>query len=218
MPGEISLAHRGILFLDEFPEFPRHVLEALRQPLEDGIVTISRAAGTVTFPAKFLLIAAANPCPCGNYGSQTKRCTCLPGMILRYKKRISGPLIDRIDLHVHVPAVQVEKLTSNQSTAEASKVIQERVQNARKLQIKRLTKYELVCNAEMSTKLVKTLCFLSDEVMQFMRAAVARFGLSARSYYRVLKISRTIADLSGEKEITLLHVAEALQYRPKEEN
>src|SRR3989344_3228893 len=218
MPGEISLAHRGILFLDEFPEFPRHVLEALRQPLEDGIVTISRAAGTVTFPAKFLLIAAANPCPCGNYGSQTKRCTCLPGMILRYKKRISGPLIDRIDLHVHVPAVQVEKITSNQSTAEASKVIQERVQSARKLQIKRLTKYELVCNAEMSTKLVKTLCFLSDEVMQFMRAAVARFGLSARSYYRVLKISRTIADLSGEKEITLLHVAEALQYRPKEEN
>ena len=218
MPGEISLAHRGILFLDEFPEFPRHVLEALRQPLEDGIVTISRAAGTVTFPAKFLLIAAANPCPCGNYGSQTKRCTCLPGMILRYKKRISGPLIDRIDLHVHVPAVQVEKLTSSNIVSEASKSIQKRVQDARKLQIKRLTKYELVCNAEMSTKLVKTLCFLSDEVMQFMRAAVARFGLSARSYYRVLKISRTIADLSGEKEITLPHVAEALQYRPKEES
>lgn len=218
MPGEISLAHRGILFLDEFPEFPRHVLEALRQPLEDGIVTISRAAGTVAFPAKFLLIAAANPCPCGNYGSETKRCTCLPGMILRYKKRISGPLIDRIDLHVHVPAVQVEKLTSSTIVSEASKSIQKRVQEARKLQIKRLTKYALVCNAEMSTKLVKELCQLSSEVMQFMRQAVARFGLSARSYYRVLKISRTIADLSGEKEIILPHIAEALQYRPKEEN
>ncbi len=218
MPGEISLAHRGILFLDEFPEFPRHVLEALRQPLEDGIVTISRAAGTVTFPAKFLMIAAANPCPCGNFGSETKRCTCLSGMILRYKKRISGPLIDRIDLHVHVPAVNVEKLTGSQATAEASKIIQERVQKARKIQTKRLSSYQLVCNAEMSTKLVKSLCVLSDDVMRFMRQAVARFGLSARSYYRVLKISRTIADLTQEKEITVSHVAEALQYRPKEES
>lgn len=218
MPGEISLAHRGILFLDEFPEFPRHVLEALRQPLEDGIVTISRAAGTVVFPAKFLLIAAANPCPCGNFGSETKRCTCLPGMILRYKKRISGPIIDRIDLHVHVPAVQVEKLTASKSTAEASKDIQVRVQRARKAQIVRLSKHGLVANAEMSTKLVKAECALSDDVMQFMRQAVARFGLSARSYYRVLKISRTVADLADEKEIILSHVAEALQYRPKEEN
>jgi len=204
------------MFLDEFPEFPRHVLEALRQPMEDGIVAISRAAGTVIYPAKFILIGASNPCPCGNYGSPSKRCTCLPGTILRYHKRISGPIIDRIDLHVPVPAVKVEKLTGNEAKAESSKMIQKRVQHARNLQLARLRKLRIKSNAEMTNKMVKDLCPLKDEVLGFLRAAVSRLGLSARGYYRVIKVSRTIADLAGEKEIALAHVAEALQYRPQE--
>ncbi|MFZ5844905.1 MAG: YifB family Mg chelatase-like AAA ATPase [Patescibacteria group bacterium] len=215
-PGEISLAHRGALFLDEFPEFPRHVLEALRQPMEDGIVSISRAAGTVTYPAKFILVGAANPCPCGNYGSETKRCTCLPGAISRYQKRISGPIIDRIDLHIPVPAVDVGKLTGGVNKSESSKVIQQRVQQARRQQLGRFKKFQIKANAEMSTKMVKELCPLSTEALGFLRQAVSRLGLSARSYYRVIKVSRTIADLAKEKEIALPHIAEALQYRPAE--
>lgn len=218
MPGEISLAHRGILFLDEFPEFPRHVLEALRQPMEDGIVSISRAAGTVTYPAKFTLISAANPCPCGNFGSSTKRCTCLPGMVSRYRKRISGPIMDRIDLHVHVPAVDVEKLTQQSAKSESSDSICKRVQKARDIQGKRLSGFGVMSNAELSTKKVKELCRLTPDVLAFLRQAVTRMGLSARSYYRVIKVSRTIADLSNDKDIALPHVAEALQYRPKEES
>ncbi len=216
-PGEISLAHRGVLFLDEFPEFPRHVLEALRQPIEDGIVTISRAAGTVSYPAKFLLIGAANPCPCGNYGSDTKRCTCLPGSILRYQKRVSGPILDRIDLHITVPAVAVDKITSSSSGAESSHVIQRRVQKARDMQTKRFARMRIASNSEMSTKVVKEFCPLSEDVVAFLRQAVARFGLSARSYYRVIKVGRTIADLAQDKKIAIVHIAEALQYRPKEE-
>lgn len=218
MPGEISLAHRGILFLDEFPEFPRHVLEALRQPMEDGIVSISRAAGTVTYPSKFTLIGAANPCPCGNFGSPTKRCTCLPGIVSRYRKRISGPIIDRIDLHVHVPAVDVEKLTQGVGRGETSQIINKRVQQARDIQEKRYKKLGITSNTELSTKMVKELCPLSQDVLVFLRQAVTKMGLSARSYYRVIKVSQTIADLSGDKDIVLPHVAEALQYRPKEEN
>lgn len=218
MPGEISLAHRGVLFLDEFPEFPRHVLEALRQPMEDGIVSISRAAGTVVYPAKFMLTAASNPCPCGNHGSETKRCTCLPGTISRYQKRISGPIIDRIDLHVHVPAVKVEKLTGEIVQAESSSSIQQRVQHARDRQRTRFSRIGIHANTEMSTKMVKEFCTLSGEVKGFLQQAVGRLGLSARGYYRVVKVSRTIADLSGEKDIALVHVAEALQYRPKEES
>lgn len=217
LPGEISLAHRGVLFLDEFPEFPRFVLEALRQPLEDGIVSISRAAGTVIYPSKFMLIAAANPCPCGNFGSETKRCTCLPGMVARYRKRISGPIIDRIDLHVHVPAVRVEKLTGLATKSESSSIIQKRVQSARENSERRLKKVGLHANAEMSTKLVKELCPLAEEVSGFLRQAVTRLGLSARSYYRVIKVSRTIADLADDQKIGLTHVAEALQYRPGED-
>lgn len=219
IPGEISLAHRGVLFLDEFPEFPRHVLEALRQPMEDGIVSISRAAGSVVYPAKFMLIAAANPCPCGNFGSQIKRCSCLPGMVLRYQKRISGPLIDRIDLHVHVPAVQTEKLTEQHGrTAEPSATVRARVQKARTRQINRLNHTVCQSNAEMSTKMVKDLCPLSDETAAFLRKAVTMMRLSARSYFRVIKVARTIADLCGTQTIELPHIAEALQYRPKEEN
>lgn len=216
MPGEISLAHRGVLFLDEFPEFPRHVLEALRQPMEDGIVTISRAAASVTYPAKFMLVAAANPCPCGNFGSVTKSCTCLPAQISRYQKRISGPILDRIDLHVHVPAVAVEKLTVDNIRSESSQVIRQRIENARIVQIRRLNGTGCVSNAEMSTKMVKAVCPLSTETSAFFRQAVIRLSLSARSYYRVLKVARTIADLSGEETIVIPHIAEALQYRPGE--
>ncbi len=225
MPGEISLAHRGILFLDEFPEFPRHVLEALRQPMEDGVVTISRAAGQVTYPAKFILVAASNPCPCGYYGDPKKQCRCLPGQISRYQKRVSGPIIDRIDLHLEVPAVKVEKLTQDLSTqaglklkTENSKAIKKRVQKARNLQTKRFVKTKLKSNAEMATKEVKQFCHLSSECLSLLRQAVSQMNLSARAYYRVIKLARTIADLSGEKEIISTHIAESLQYRPREEN
>ncbi len=216
IPGEISLAHRGVLFLDEFPEFPRHVLEALRQPMEDGIVSISRAAGTIAYPAKFTLIGAANPCLCGNFGSPTKRCTCLPGTISRYQKRISGPIMDRIDLHVTVPAVQVEKLTATAHNAETSQSVRKRVQEARNRQLARFAKLKWKANAEMSTRAVKELCPLADEVTAFLRQAVTKLHLSARSFYRVIKVGRTIADLAGDREISLPHLAEALQYKPKE--
>lgn len=219
MPGEISLAHRGVLFLDEFPEFPRHVLEALRQPMEDGMVSISRAKGTVTYPAKFLLIAAANPCPCGNFGSEIKRCTCMPGMVTRYQKRISGPMIDRIDLHVHVPAVKVEKLvhTKTPDAPESSKNVQKRVQTARNIQSRRFVKTGYAANGEMGTKAVKQFCNLSPQTQTLLAQAVGRMHLSARSYYRVIKLARTIADLAGVDTIAPNHIAEALLYRPKEE-
>jgi len=218
LPGEISLAHRGVLFLDEFPEFPRHVLEALRQPMEDGIVTISRAAGQVTYPAKFILVAASNPCPCGYYGDPVKPCRCLPGQIARYQKRVSGPLIDRIDLHLEVPAVKIEKLTQDvKIKTENSKTIKMRVQRARNIQIKRFRGTKFKNNGEMGAKEVKQFCKLSPECLALLRQAVSQMNLSARAYFRVIKISRTIADLAGEKEIRTNHIAEALQYRPREE-
>jgi len=217
IPGEISLAHRGVLFLDEFPEFPRHVLEALRQPMEDGTVTISRASGAVTYPSKFMLVGAANPCPCGNYGSLTKRCTCLLGTVSRYGKRISGPLLDRIDLHVQVPAVQAEKLTTKSEKGESSESVRKRVQKARTVQVKRFKQINIQSNAEMSNKMVKEWCSLSDETQKFLRQAISQFSLSARGYYRMIKVARTIADLSGDTNITTVHIAEALQYRPNEE-
>ena len=217
MPGEISLAHRGVLFLDEFPEFPRHVLEALRQPMEDGIISISRAAGTLLFPAKFILVAASNPCPCGFYGSSDKKCRCLPGQIERYRKRVSGPILDRIDLHIEVPAVKVEKLTDGVGEkTKNSNEIKKEVQKARDFQTKRFKSTKITCNAEMGTRDVKEFCSLSKECLNLLRQAVTTFQLSARSYYRLIKVSRTIADLAGEKEISPAHLAEALQYRPKE--
>lgn len=215
VPGEISLAHRGVLFLDEFPEYPRHVLEALRQPIEDGIVTISRAVGSVRYPAKFMLVAAANPCPCGNFRSTTKVCTCLPGMVSRYQKRISGPIMDRIDIHVHVPTVPTEKLTKEEKR-ESSALVRKRVQNARNIQLTRFTKLHIASNAEMNTRQVKEYCTLTNEAQQFLQSAIQKFSLSARSYYRVIKVSQTIADLEGVKQITLPHIAEALQYRPSD--
>ncbi len=215
IPGEISLAHRGVLFIDELPECPRHVLEALRQPIEDGVVTISRAAGSVQYPAKFMFVAAANPCPCGNFRSVTRECTCMPAAVLRYQKRISGPLMDRIDMHVHVPTVATEKLIGG-GNAESSYIVRKRVQRARARQWERLRKLGISANAEMTTKQVKECCPLTPDVREFMRHAVSRFSLSARSYYRVIKVAQTITDLCCGNTITLPHIAEALQYRAKD--
>lgn len=216
-PGEISLAHRGVLFLDEFPEFPRHVLESLRQPMEDGIVTISRAKGSVTYPAQFLLVAASNPCPCGYFGDPKKPCTCLPGQIARYQKRVSGPILDRIDIHVEVPSVDTQKLIGKSKVkSDSSKEIQRKVQAARDIQLKRFAKSKLKSNSEMNTKEVKKFCSLSAECLTMLRSAIATMNLTARSYFKVIKVARTIADLEGEKDISTIHLAEALQYRPKD--
>lgn len=212
-PGEISLAHRGVLFLDEFPEFPRHVLESLRQPLEDGKVTISRASGTISYPSKFILVSAANPCPCGYLGDAKRQCICLPGQIIRYQKQLSGPLLDRIDLHVEVPAVDVDKLTGD-THSETSKSIQIRVQRARDIQSQRFKGARIVCNAEMSTKQVKEFCPLDEACLNLLRQAVATLSLSARGFYRTIKVARTISDLSGESQIKVAHLAESLGYRP----
>jgi len=215
-PGEISLAHRGVLFLDEFPEFPRHVLEALRQPMEDGFVTISRAHGRITYPSKFLLIAAQNPCPCGYLGDKSHECRCAPGIIIRYQKRVSGPMLDRIDIHLDVPAVKIEKLTSNlKLDSEPSNDVRKRVQKARDLQLKRFKKAKITSNAEMTNRDIKKFCGLSDECLNLLRLAVSKMNLSARSYHRVIKIARTIADLEDKKDIEPNHIAETLQYRPK---
>jgi len=215
-PGEITLAHRGVLFLDEFPEFPRSILESLRQPIEDAIVSISRANGKTTFPAKCMLVAAQNPCPCGYLGDKHHQCSCAPAQILRYQKKISGPLLDRIDIHVTVPAVKVEKLTEAPSTTvEDSAMIRNRVQKARNRQIKRYRKAGITSNAELSNKTIKEFCALSEECLAMLRMAVAKLHLSGRSYYRVIKLSRTIADLEDNDEIKPNHIAEALQYRPK---
>jgi magnesium chelatase family protein len=215
-PGEISLAHRGILFLDEFPEFPRHVLEALRQPMEDGFVVISRANGRILFPSKFILFAAQNPCPCGYFGDPTHDCKCMPGQVSRYQKKISGPMLDRIDIHLDVPAVKVEKLTSQEkSQNESSKIIQKRVQAARDIQTKRFKNLKITSNAEMSNKDIRKFCELSDECLSLLKLAVTKMQLSARSYQRTIKLARTIADLEEELEIKPQHIAESLQYRPK---
>jgi len=219
-PGEISLAHRGILFLDEFPEFPRHVLEALRQPMEDGTITIARSSGRIKFPSKFMLFAAQNPCPCGYLGDKTKECKCTTSQILRYQKRVSGPMLDRIDIHLEVPAVKVEHLTSQNKIGdgESSSVIRKRVQKARDIQTLRFKKKKIVSNSEMGNKDLKEFCILDNDSLQLLKMAVVKMHLSARSYNRSLKLARTIADLTGSKNITVSHIAEALQYRPRTEN
>ncbi|MCL5795712.1 MAG: YifB family Mg chelatase-like AAA ATPase [Patescibacteria group bacterium] len=221
-PGEISLAHHGVLFLDEFPEFPRTVLEALRQPLEDRVITISRAQGSLSFPAHFILIAAQNPCPCGYLGDTMKSCSCSPSQVLRYQKRVSGPLVDRIDLHVEVPRIKYEKLTS-EASAESSKNIAERVQKARDIQNKRYTTAGsrqldgiIKTNSQMNPNDLKKYCQVDEESALILKNAVNQLGLSARVYNRVLKLARTIADLENSEKITANHIAEALQYRPKE--
>jgi len=213
-PGEISLAHRGVLFLDEFAEFPRPILENLRQPLEDGVIHVSRAAGSLKFPAKFILLAAMNPCPCGFSGDQEKSCVCSPTQIINYKKRISGPILDRIDLHIEVPRINFDKLASV-SEGEKSTDIKKRVQNARKIQVLRLKNTPYITNSEMSSEAVKTFCTTDDVSKQILKNAVEQMHLSARAYFRILKLARTIADLSENEAIESPHVAEALQYRPK---
>jgi magnesium chelatase family protein len=215
-PGEISLAHRGVLFLDELPEFPRGVLEAMRQPLEDGFVTISRAAGSLTFPSRFLLLAASNPCPCGYLGHPKKKCTCLPGHVMRYKKRLSGPLLDRIDLHIDVPPVEDDKLL-NASRAEPSEQVRERVMKARLKQQQRFQGTNIFTNSEMRSADVKKFCDFTSDAKLFLQQAITKLSLSARSYFKVIKVAQTIADLDGKDAIEHVHIAEALQYRVKEE-
>ena len=216
-PGEISLAHRGVLFLDEFPEFGTRVLEVMRQPMEDKVVTISRAKGSLTFSANFQLIAAMNPCPCGYYGDSQKPCSCAYAMVTKYQKRISGPLLDRIDIHIEVPRVDYEKLSGDR-VGESSEAIRQRVQTARDVQQKRFSNNEstdIICNADMRVGEIRQYCKLQDEGQSLMRAAMTQLNLSARAYHRILKLARTIADLAGCEEIQSVHLAEALQYRPK---
>jgi magnesium chelatase family protein len=216
-PGEISLAHRGVLFLDEFPEFPRSVLENLRQPLEEGCITVSRASGTVTFPARISLVAAQNPCPCGYLGDSNKSCMCSPSQIAKYQKKISGPLMDRIDMFVEVGQVDYDKLSSD-NQAEDSAAIQARVQTARDKQRQRFGDLKIKSNSEMGIKEIREFCRISSKEQEFIKSAVARLRLSARSYHRVLKLSRTIADLSDSTSILLEHLSEAVMYRPRSES
>jgi magnesium chelatase family protein len=212
-PGEISQAHRGVLFLDEFPEFPRSVIEALRQPLEDGFVTVSRANASARFPAKFTLIAAANPCPCGFFGDSTRECTCAPGQIDRYTKKLSGPILDRIDMFVYVPAVKPKDLV-NFPPGEESAMVRRRVQKARDIQTKRFQKLAAVANSDMNAKQVKEFVRLDEACKEILVGAINQMKLSARSFYRILKVARTIADLEGSEKVLPEHLAEALQYRP----
>ena len=216
-PGEISLAHRGILFLDEFLEFGTRVLEVMRQPMEDKVVTISRAQGTLTFSANFQLISATNPCPCGFYGDNQKPCTCAQSTVTKYQKRLSGPLLDRIDIHIEVPRVDYQKLSSDR-LGESSAVIKQRVQTARDMQTHRFSNIELssvACNADMRIAEIRKFCKLDETSESLMRSAMSQMNLSARAYHRLLKLSRTIADLAGSENIQPPHLAEALQYRPK---
>jgi len=213
-PGEISLSHRGVLFLDEFPEFPRSVLEALRQPLEDGLVTVSRAQGSISFPAQFILLAAQNPCPCGYLGSDYRECICSPTQIIKYQKKVSGPLLDRIDMYVEVPRVKIEKL-SGENKAESSKSVRYRVIMAKKIQQERFKGTKIKSNSEMKNNDIKKYCQIDEQTKKLLNSAVERLGLSARGYHRILKLARSISDLAGEKDILAKHIAEALQYRPK---
>lgn len=224
-PGEISLAHRGVLFLDELPEFGSRVLEVMRQPMEDKVVTISRAQGSLTFPANFQLIGAMNPCPCGFFGDPVKPCTCALGMVQKYQKRISGPMLDRFDIHVEVPRVEYDKLT-NQRLGESSTIIRDRVQTARQRQIQRFSHNGnnpeenqktllMTANADMGVGEIRKFCKLDESGESLMRSAMRQLQLSARAFHRVLKLARTIADLAGVENIAPNHLAEALQYRPK---
>ncbi|OLD96458.1 MAG: hypothetical protein AUG79_02660, partial [Gemmatimonadetes bacterium 13_1_20CM_4_69_16] len=212
-PGEVSLAHGGVLFLDELPEFRKNVLEVLRQPMEDGVVTIARAAMSLTYPARFMLAAAMNPCPCGYFGDPQHNCVCGPLGVERYLARVSGPLLDRIDIHLEVPAVKYRAL-ADQGAAEASEAIRERVDRARALQRDRFAKRPGVyANAHMAARDIRTFCRVSDGADALLRTAITRLALSARAYHRILKIARTIADLSGGADLAPAHVSEAIQYR-----
>ncbi len=211
-PGEVSLAHNGVLFLDELPEFHRHVLDVLRQPLEDGEVTIARASMSLTFPSRFMLAAAMNPCQCGYFGDLLHQCTCTPPLIQRYLSRISGPLLDRIDLHIQVPAVKYKELAQDEKS-ESSSVIRQRILAARQIQGKRLEPFGIYCNAQMTPRTIRRFCQLDSASQKQMENAITNLGLSARAYDRILRVSRTMADLEGLDKIHARHVAEAIQYR-----
>jgi len=213
-PGEISLAHRGVLFLDELPEFGARTLEGLRQPLEDGTISIARATGTLAFPARFMFIAAMNPCPCGYYGDPVRECTCSMQTISRYQKRISGPLLDRIDIHVEVPRVDYDKLTDDRR-GELSGAIRARVERARQEQRQRFAGTPFSCNADMGPTEVREVCKLDEAGRALVRAAMQQLQMSARAFHRILKLARTIADLAGSGRIETAHLAEAIQYRPR---
>jgi magnesium chelatase family protein len=217
-PGEVSLAHNGVLFLDELPEFHRSTLEVMRQPLEDGKVTISRAAGTLTFPAAFMLIAAMNPCPCGHYGNVKRECRCSPVQVQKYRGRISGPLLDRIDIHVDVPAIDIQDL-SGTTESESSEVMRNRVARARLVQRKRLRNENGVrCNARLPNRLIRKYCQLDSAGLDLIKQAASSLNLSARAYDRILKVARTIADLAGSDRINIDHLSEAVQYRALDRN
>lgn len=225
-PGEITLSHRGVLFLDELPEFEKRVIEALRQPLEDGVIHVSRAKGTISFPARFIMVCAMNPCPCGNYGSNRKECVCSQGALMRYSRKISGPILDRVDLWIEVPHVDHEKLSDYKTAGESSLDIRKRVIKARDIQSKRFSSTghpagrrngadKIMTNSEMGVKELKTFAPLSEKVKNILNKAASQMDLSGRAYHRVIKLSRTIADLEGEENIGENHILEALQYRPK---
>jgi len=216
-PGEVSLAHNGVLFLDELPEFERNVLEVLRQPLEDGRVTISRAAMSLTFPSRFMLAAAMNPCPCGHYNDPTRECKCTPQQVQRYVSKISGPLLDRIDIHIDVPAVKFKELASD-TPSESSAEIRDRVIKARIIQRERLQGEKIFSNSEMSPRLIRKYCAIDSESKSLLEQVISRLGLSARAYDRILKVSRTLADLEEKEKIETTHVSEAIQYRTLDRN
>ncbi len=216
-PGEVSLAHNGVLFLDELSEFKKHVLEVLRQPLEDKIVTISRAASTITYPSSFMLIAAMNPCPCGFLSDPKHECRCSYHQIHRYRSKISGPLLDRMDIHIEVPAVPHKELM-NEGHAESSQEIRKRVMAARHIQIKRFARTQIYCNAQMGSRHIKKHCRIDNTSSALLESAIDKLGLSARAYNRILKIARTIADLKGQSDIQVDHISEAIQYRSLDRN
>jgi magnesium chelatase family protein len=213
-PGEVSLSHRGVLFLDELPEFGHSLLETLRQPLEDKVVTISRAQGSVSFPASIMLVGAMNPCPCGYYGDPFKQCACSPSVVSRYQHRISGPFLDRVDIFIEVPHIDYEKLADDR-LGEKSADVQARVVAARTVQRERLAGTRLTCNAEFSASEVRQFCQVEGTAQSLLKAAMKQLYLSARAFHRVLKLARTIADLDGSEIIKTHHVAEAIQYRPR---
>jgi len=213
-PGEISLSHRGVLFLDELPEFGQTDLDVLRQPMEDKVVTISRALGSVTFPANFMLVGAMNPCPCGYYGDPVKQCTCSPVVVSRYQKRISGPLLDRIDIFVEVPRIDCEKLADDR-LGESSEVVRQRVEQARSIQRKRFNGTKLASNADMTPLEVREFCQVEPSAQSLLQAAMRQLCLSARAFHRILKLARTIADLADAETISASYLAEAIQYRPR---
>jgi magnesium chelatase family protein len=211
-PGEVSLAHNGVLFLDELPEFRRNVLEVMRQPLEDGNITVSRALGSINYPANFMLVAAMNPCVCGFLTDPQKECTCTPLQIQRYRSKVSGPLLDRIDIQIEVPGLRYQELASKDA-GESSEVIRARVNVARAIQQQRFQKTKIHANAQMGTREIKRYCSVNDDAEKLLETAINKLGLSARAYSRVLKVGRTIADLAGAESIHASHIAEAIQYR-----